>query len=405
MKDLNRLTLFKDGEPVGTIERTADGCRIAYDAGAFAMMSSEHNWKGLTFNIPWSDHSLDFAGASLPPYFVGLLPEGLRMRALVRKLKTSEDDYFSLLAAAGTDPIGSVHFAIDTSLSDGENQRNSRDDFSKLDFKELRQALVRGDAQGEPVAGIQEKISGSRITYRFPRTHEATILKFASPDLPDLVENETACLELASKCGLEVNTAHVVVDQNGESALAVTRFDRTWDTNDSKWKRFHVEDSCQFLNLYPADKYRVSLQVIAAKIAALSFTPELEILSLLRLYAFSYLCGNGDLHAKNISLIQRGPAAGITVSPAYDLVCTALYGDFRMALKLDGKDTNLQRGDFVRFGARHGLSKILVDSMLDRLLDGFTEHVGIMYSVPFAGRNSKMLEEMWKRRIAALSGQ
>jgi hypothetical protein len=149
----------------------------------------------------------------------------LNRRTLVQKLKTTEDDCFSLLAAVGGDPIGSVHFANDALPSDKKNKRNKKDDFSKLDFKDIRQSLIRGDVQGEPVAGIQEKISGSRITYRFPGSHEATILKLASPDLPDLVENVFACLQLASECDREVNAARVVVDQNGESARAVPRFD------------------------------------------------------------------------------------------------------------------------------------------------------------------------------------
>jgi hypothetical protein len=68
-----------------------------------------------------------------------------------------------------------------------------------------------------------------------------------------------------------------------------------------------------------------------------------------------------------------------------------------MALKLDGKYRNLRRRDFVRFGARYGLSKIVVASMLDKILDGFTENVGLMHSVPIANRKSKTLENMWKR--------
>ena len=42
------------------------------------------------------------------PFFAGLLPEGVRLRALVRRVKTSEDDLLSLLVAAGADCIGDV---------------------------------------------------------------------------------------------------------------------------------------------------------------------------------------------------------------------------------------------------------------------------------------------------------
>jgi serine/threonine-protein kinase HipA len=47
-------------------------------------------------------------GDNLPPFFAGLLPEGRRFSALVKKLKTSEDDLFSLLAMVGTDCIGDI---------------------------------------------------------------------------------------------------------------------------------------------------------------------------------------------------------------------------------------------------------------------------------------------------------
>jgi len=41
---------------------------------------------------------------------------------------------------------------------------------------------------------------------------------------------------------------------------------------------------------------------IADALMQITNAPQLEILNLLRQYAFSYLICNGDLHAKNISL-------------------------------------------------------------------------------------------------------
>ena len=76
--------------------------------------------------------------------------------------------------------------------------------------------------------------------------------------------------------------------------------------------------------------------------------PQLEILHLLRQYAFSYLICNGDLHAKNISLytLENGT---ITLTPLYDLINTAIYGDLYMALKVDGRDDNIKISNIYRF--------------------------------------------------------
>lgn len=43
-----------------------------------------------------------------PPFFEGLLPEGIQLDALLRKTKIDRDDYFSILIITGKDLVGSV---------------------------------------------------------------------------------------------------------------------------------------------------------------------------------------------------------------------------------------------------------------------------------------------------------
>jgi serine/threonine-protein kinase HipA len=59
-------------------------------------------------------------------------------------------------------------------------------------------------------------------------------------------------------------------------------------------------------------------------------------LELYRLLVFAYLSGNGDLHAKNLAIMQdqRGEWR---VTPAYDLPSSAAYGDRTMALPVGGR--------------------------------------------------------------------
>jgi serine/threonine-protein kinase HipA len=43
-----------------------------------------------------------------PPFFDGLLPEGIMLEGLLRQKKIDKNDYFSQLAAVGSDLVGAV---------------------------------------------------------------------------------------------------------------------------------------------------------------------------------------------------------------------------------------------------------------------------------------------------------
>lgn len=67
------------------------------------------------------------------------------------------------------------------------------------------------------------------------------------------------------------------------------------------------------------------------------------------LVLFSFLTGNADMHLKNFSLPEQ-PGLGMTLSPAYDLVNTALVNpadEEEMALTLNGRKKKLKKQDFV----------------------------------------------------------
>lgn len=120
------------------------------------------------------------------------------------------------------------------------------------------------------------------------------------------------------------------------------------------------------------------------------------ILKLLQLNAFSYLIGNGDLHAKNISLLND------QLSPCYDIVCTAVYGDEKMALMFDGKNQNIKRKNFIDFGKRYGLSEYLIDSMLDKLLSRFEKNIDKLFVLTLFKQKETFLRGFFKKRIEHL---
>ncbi len=383
-KQINSLALFKNGQRIGDLNRTKNGCEIIFNNNV-----SEK----ITYHIKTDKKILSYSGANLPAYFANLLPEGLRLKALTKKIKTSADDMFSLLVEAGADPVGDIHFANQSEEFFEEETK------LPLDFKKFKIDLKTAYSfDSAAIAGVQDKISADRITLpvRLKNKNKNYILKLASDDYPNSIENEFVCLQMAKSCGLKVNKAKIIKDKNDQIALLVERFDREWDTKNKKLNRLHQEDACQFLNKYPADKYIISMQEIAEGLIQFSASPQIDILKLLQLKAFSYLIGNGDLHAKNISLLQD------KLSPCYDILCTSIYGDPKMALMLDGKNENLKQKTFIDFGIRYSVPTKSIENMLNKLIKQFKKNHHKIFSVAAAKEKEKFLLQQFEKRIGHL---
>ncbi|MGA9522995.1 MAG: HipA domain-containing protein [Myxococcaceae bacterium] len=215
---------------------------------------------------------------------------------------------------------------------------------------------------------MQEKVSASMISFpvQIAQRREAHILKLNPPDKPRLIENEAFFMVMARACGLEVARTRIVRDRENNPGLLVTRFDRSWMKEEKRLVRLHQEDACQFLNRYPADKYRISCREIAEGLSVCA-APIAERARFIRLIAFSYLIANGDLHAKNVSVAALGPGRSLKLSPAYDLLSSLPYGDRRMALKVEGRDDNLAGRYFLPFGERVGVKAAAVRKILEDL--------------------------------------
>lgn len=125
--------------------------------------------------------------------------------------------------------------------------------------------------------------------------------ELADPDFPALLENEHFFMRLAARCGISTAKTTLVVDTRGTQGLLVERFDRS---GRGAVTEAHQEDACQFLDICPSEKYRISLSQIAEAFLNLTTAPKVEIAKLVRLYLYSYLTTNGGLHAKNISILE-----------------------------------------------------------------------------------------------------
>lgn len=399
LKHLSELLVYRGDLFAGTLCRTDKGCKLEFDP----QFIENPIYATLTYRIKKTKEPYIHHGLNLPAFFAGLLPEGLRFNALVKELKTSEDDLFSLLAASGERSIGDVY-----TLATGINRPDvlipqvDQIDFYEFFDTKLKEGLhTQGD---ESIAGVQEKISASMISFpvHTAQKHKSYILKLNPKDKPNLIQNEHQCLLLAKKCGLDVNRAKIVYDKNKNPGLLVERFDR-FLSEDKKICKIHQEDACQFLDRYPADKYRLSFQEICLGVRELATAPMIEILKLIQLYIFSYLIGNGDLHAKNISLQTEFKSGRIGLTPVYDLICTYLYKDQKMALKLDGRDANFQRRYFIDFGIRFGLQQKALEQMIDKLISKIEKFQGTLLEI--SGLNPKeksLLKNMLETRINSL---
>ncbi|MCB9024773.1 MAG: HipA domain-containing protein [Bdellovibrionaceae bacterium] len=398
-KQIVELEVHRQNTFVGILHRTNKGCELAFDSSFL----NDQNYSQLSFRIP-KQKVYQHLGVNLPPYFAGLIPEGLRFKALVKEIKTSEDDLFSLLAAIGEGSVGDIYTKAPALQRPKMEIPSVKDiDFYQFFDQTLQIGLAaKGD---DGFAGVQEKISASMISFPIhtAKKEKSYILKLNPKDKPTLIYNEFQCLQLAKKCGLKVNNAEIVFDKNKNPGLLVERFDRITDSN-KKIHSIHQEDACQFLDRYPADKYRLSYQDVCSGINEFATAPSIEILKALQLYLFSYFIGNGDLHGKNISLQSDFKTGRVQLTPIYDLICTYIYKDQQMALKLDDRDSNFKRQHFVGFAKRFEINEKAVQQMMDKLIAQLKKHKNILLDITgLDTKSKKLIGKMMKERIANLA--
>jgi len=379
-KKIQEVHVFRNQTRAGVLSRTASGSVFTYDAKFLEQVRGRTDFatlsalKGIAFTLDTDATRHETFGVNLHPFFAGLLPEGLRFTALRKALKTSEDDLFTLLVAVGTDVIGDI--SISSVGNNTDSTQNPPYDFNEATFADVFQNTL-GTISNNPVfnepsiPGIQAKISAARITLPIgiKKRKKQYILKLPSSKYPNLIENEHFFMSIAKISGLETAATAIIYDKANQPGLLVERFDRRFDDLKKTFQRIHLEDSCQFMSCYPADKYRLNCFDIAARIRELCTAPDVETAKLIHLIAFCYLIGNGDLHAKNISLMVEPETKIIRLSPAYDLLSTCVYGDRDMALDFEARKRNLKRQHFLNFARRFGMQPRVIESILDDLVE------------------------------------
>lgn len=396
-KNINKLFVFKDKDYAGILERTERGCVFSYDQ-EFIQAHTE----GISYSLPLHQISYYQEGFNLLPFFANLLPEGLRLKTLIRSVKTSEDDLFSLLAASPEDTIGDV--SLRHSLEEDVSFQSTialNEPLDSISFQELfSEVITRGRNNSDSsIAGIQNKLSSELLSLPVAVANKKKryILKLSTPNFPCLVENEFFFMNLARQYGLTVPDTTIVYDRNKESALLVERFDRVYDKKNRRLKKIHQEDVCQLLTLYPADKYRVRSIEVGKAMENVCTAPILENTILLKQFIFCYLIGNGDMHAKNVS-ICRTTDNRISISPAYDLLSTFPYGDFDMALEFEGRNKKIYGEHFISFGKRLGIKEGITKKILKDFYEKSSDLPEQLEKIGFTEKKTAHLQSLISER-------
>src|SRR5581483_8592467 len=150
--------------------------------------------------------------------------------------------------------------------------------------------------------------------------------------------------------------------------------------------KYAVEDFAALLAKTPEKegdnfKYNASYLDIAKHIQQYVAAVPVVLLDFFRLVVFNYLIANGDAHLKNFSLMET-TQGDYVLSPAYDLLCTALHiDDNRLALH-DGlypADYNEKaylnfgtytKTSFIVFAEKAGINPHLAGQVVDEIMSG-----------------------------------
>lgn len=65
-------------------------------------------YKGLEISLTMPTNQRVYKFKNFPPFFDGLLPEGIQLEGLLKIRKIDRSDYFSQLIAIGEDTVGAV---------------------------------------------------------------------------------------------------------------------------------------------------------------------------------------------------------------------------------------------------------------------------------------------------------
>lgn len=313
----------------------------------------------------------------VPAWFSNLLPEGRLRELIAREQGVDTHREIDLLTRIGADLPGAVQVVPDPEAPVDEGFEAATDGLVNVPGPSARLRFS--------LAGMGLKFSmrqeGDRLVLPARGEDGGWIVKTPDGNYPGLVANEAAVMRLAGEVGIEVPEVHVrrrdQVDELGEGAwpsdedeaYVVRRFDRTAEG------RVHIEDFAQVLGRFGLGegKYRSTVEAVAA--IAYRGRDHASLREMVRRTVFNLFVGNGDAHLKNWSLIY--PDRKIArLSPAYDLVCTAIYphqADLGLPFFGTARLSEISRDHFARLQAALNVDDDDVLDVVDEMIERFCQ--------------------------------
>lgn len=353
------LIAWMNGERVGILTRNTNGAHtFQYDPSWLNNRLARPLSLSLPLQLPV------ISSAAVLNYFDNLLPDSPLVRdRIVARYQAKSRQPFDLLREIGKDSVGAVML-----LPPDSTPADLGLNFERLDEHKLERILSAYQADIPlgmiseendfriSVAGAQEKTALLATDAGWAIPHGATptshIIKlpigeikqpFATLDMRESVENEYLCLALARALGFAVPDASII-HAGKMKALAVQRFDRRWNHQQTHLLRLPQEDMCQAFGLPSALKYESDggpgiadiMQFLMGSSNALE-----DCYAFMKFQLFQWLIGATDGHAKNFSVfIERGGSYRLT--PFYDIISvfTSMGGnglnirDLKLAMSL-----------------------------------------------------------------------
>lgn len=239
--------------------------------------------------------------------------------------------------------------------------------YTRANIKELAREVVSASTT---VTGVQAKLSldisrghaGEPQRFTIVGLWGRFILKPQTDRFAHLPENEDLTMHMAEAVGIKTVPHSLIRFADGELCYITRRVDRT-----KKGEKIAMEDMCQLSERLTEDKYKGSYERIAKLIGQYSTAPLLDIVNYWEVVLFSWLTGNADMHLKNFSLFR--PVLNYTLTPAYDLLSTALAmpeDDEELVLTLNGKKRRIKREDFEKAMRDSGMDEKAIANLFTR---------------------------------------
>lgn len=97
---MRKAEIFMHGQEAGTLVEEEKNSRYRF------IYHDDYEGPPISVTMPVAEQTFEYE--RFPPFFEGLLPEGVNLEMLLRSKKIDRNDAFSQLMAVGEDTVGAV---------------------------------------------------------------------------------------------------------------------------------------------------------------------------------------------------------------------------------------------------------------------------------------------------------